>query len=41
MVVELVVAEPVEVSKRPQEKSYDGGFDRLNHRKILWVEGGR
>jgi len=33
MVVEPVVAEPVEASKRPQKKVNEGGgFDRLNHR---------
>jgi len=34
-IVELVVAELVEASKRPQEKANeDGGFDRLSHRGI-------
>jgi len=33
MVVELVVAEFVEASKRPQEKANeDGGFDKPSHR---------
>jgi len=39
VVVELaerVVAEPVEASKHPLwEKSYGGGFDRLNHHDRL------
>jgi len=35
MVVELVVTELVEVSKRPQEKANDAdGFDRLSHREM-------
>jgi len=35
MVVELVVAEPVEASKRPVEKAnQDGGFDRLSNREF-------
>ena len=33
VVVELVVAEPVEASKRPQEKANeDDGFDKLSNR---------
>ena len=33
-VVEPVVAEPIETSKRPQEKANeDSGFDRLNHQE--------
>jgi len=33
VVVELVVAEPVEASKRPQEKANEGGgFDKLSNR---------
>ena len=36
VVVEPVVAELVEASKCPLwEKSYGGGFDRLNHQHIL------
>jgi len=32
-IVELVVAEPVEASKRPQEKANeDGDFDKLSNR---------
>ena len=39
VVVELVVAEPVEASKRPQGKANeDGGFDKLSHRKPLNIE---
>jgi len=35
VVVELVVAELVEASKRPQERANEGGgFDRLNHRGV-------
>ena len=35
MVVEPVVAELVEASKRPQKKANeDGGFDKLNHRGL-------
>jgi len=35
VVVEFVVAEPVEASKRPQEKANkDGGFDKLSHRSL-------
>jgi len=34
-VVEPVVAELVEASKRPQEKANeDGGFDRLSHQGV-------
>jgi len=34
-VIELVVAELVEASKRPQEKANEvDGFDRLSHRKM-------
>jgi len=33
-VVELVVAELVEASKRPQKKTNEaGGFDKLSHRR--------
>jgi len=36
VVVEL--AEPVEASKRPQERANEaGGFDRLNHQKFVEV----
>jgi len=36
VVVEPVVAELVEASKRPQEKTNeDRGFDRLSHRSLL------
>jgi len=35
VVVELVIAELVEASKRPQERANeDGGFDRLSHRNL-------
>jgi len=35
MVVELVVAELVEVLKRPQEKTNEAdGFDKLSHREV-------
>ena len=34
VIVELVVAELVEVSKRPQKKANEeSGFDRLSHRE--------
>jgi len=42
MVVELVVAERVEASKRPQAKANEGGgFDKLSHRisKLISVGG--
>jgi len=36
MVVELVVAELVEASKRPQKKANEGGgFDKLSHHDRL------
>jgi len=42
MVVELVVAERVEASKRPRkEANEDGGSDRLNHRKVLRAKRNR
>jgi len=35
MIVELVVAELIEASKRPQEKAKEAdGFDRLSHREM-------
>jgi len=38
VVVEPVVAELVEASRRPQKKANEnGGFDKLNHRRILEV----
>ena len=42
MIVEPVVAEPVEASKRPRkEANEDGGFDWLNHRKVLRAKRNR
>jgi len=39
VVVELVVAELVEASKRPQRKANEaGGFDRLSNRKLPNIE---
>ena len=41
VVVEPVVAELVEASKRPQEKANNnGGFDRLSHRRVLRIKRG-